>query len=50
MSDGLTVDHMRGDLAVDHVSLATEQRYDFHVNSSSCINDSALSNSQVYLL
>jgi len=29
-----------------HVSLAAKQRYDFHVNSSSYINDSAFSNSQ----
>jgi len=46
MSDGLTADHVRGGSAVDHMSLANKQRYDFYVNSSSCINDSALSNSQ----
>jgi len=37
---------MRGGSTEDHVSLAAEQRYDFHVNSNSCINDSAFSNSQ----
>jgi len=39
-------DHVRGDSTEDHMSLAAEQRYDFHVNSSSCINDSTFSNSQ----
>jgi len=37
---------MRGGSTDDHVSLVAEQRYDFYVNSSSCINDSAFSNSQ----
>jgi len=45
-SAGSTTDHVRGGSMDYHMSLAVEQRYDFHVNSSSYINDSAFSNSQ----